>query len=530
MSTARINLKSIDYFKFKKIVIDGNRDDYAQCSKEVKLLCDFVQTLNFRDEEFDDVGDRSRFEEICALYKQILTSKRIDSIDMRIKSGWWGDHKNAYSAGKIKPAALKELLVQKAQSWVSRHGEGLLKEKDVADKIDGPGLYVFKHREHQCFQFVGMAQKIIQVCAEKLRTAFDGSSHEPLAALLLISMASDWDFYFLPVAPSDSEKVLRVLENDLILKHDCIWPHGLNFQLNISSLLEVSEFRKSCLRHHWPPEGDAGDDEINLPLLRAQVSKTGLSPTSSESSVTSTQSEKEEKSKGNKSGDRPKSAKAAGPKSNSSPRPASAQPSVAEKKTAPLSPRKLPSTPKPPASPVKRPQSAKTSRTTNKEPKKSPRTPDSPKSSPIEEKSKLPSPSPASRRTPVAVNKAKNPPQTEQVNKQPEVPADPEPAAVGHVEQEELVQKDVTPEPRAPEEQEQEQEEREEQETADTEEPPAGPLKRQGTYEVLPTDDDDEGKENNYVPDDSAEDDDDEGKAVRPTTLIDDDSLLIHDK
>jgi hypothetical protein len=209
MTTARINLKSIDYFKFKKLVIDGNRDDYNQCSKEVKLLCDYVQTLNFRDEEFDDVGDRSRFEEICGLYKQILNNKRIDSIDMRIKSGWWGDHKNAYSAGKIKPAALKELLVQKAQAWVSRHGDGLLKEKDVPEKIDGPGLYVFKHREHQCFQFVGMAERIIVQCAEKLRTAFDGSSHEPLAALLLISMASDWDFYFLPTVSTGQLRLIK---------------------------------------------------------------------------------------------------------------------------------------------------------------------------------------------------------------------------------------------------------------------------------------------------------------------------------
>ena len=122
MATARINLKNIDYFKFKKLVVDGNRDDYSSCSKEVQSLCDCVQTLKFRDEEFDDESDRMRFAEICIYYKQILNSKRIESLDMRIKSGWWGDHKNAYSAGKIKPAALKELLISKAKAWVSRHG------------------------------------------------------------------------------------------------------------------------------------------------------------------------------------------------------------------------------------------------------------------------------------------------------------------------------------------------------------------------------------------------------------------------
>ena len=37
MSVARINIKNIDYFKYKKLVIDANRDDYLSCSKEVRL-------------------------------------------------------------------------------------------------------------------------------------------------------------------------------------------------------------------------------------------------------------------------------------------------------------------------------------------------------------------------------------------------------------------------------------------------------------------------------------------------------------
>ncbi len=43
MSAARINIKNIDYFKYRKLVVDGNRDDYNACSKEVKALCDNVQ-------------------------------------------------------------------------------------------------------------------------------------------------------------------------------------------------------------------------------------------------------------------------------------------------------------------------------------------------------------------------------------------------------------------------------------------------------------------------------------------------------
>ena len=69
---AKINIKNIDYFKFKKIVIDGNRDDYGGCSREVKSLCDSVQTLSFRDDEFDDVSDRARFDEIISSYRSGL--------------------------------------------------------------------------------------------------------------------------------------------------------------------------------------------------------------------------------------------------------------------------------------------------------------------------------------------------------------------------------------------------------------------------------------------------------------------------
>ncbi|KAI0211080.1 hypothetical protein LSAT2_004128 [Lamellibrachia satsuma] len=265
----RINLKTIDYFKFRKMVIDGNRDDYAACSKEVKALCDCVQTILFRDEEFDDVSDRSRFDQVCSYYKQILQNKRIDPADMRIKSGWWGDHSNAYSAGKLKASTLRATFIAKAQEWVNKFSSDYVNARDIPDKIDGPGLYVFKHKEHQCFQFVGRAERVFATCAERLKAAFEGSVRDPLAALLLICMASDWDFYFIPVEQSDGDGFLRILDNDLILKHDSIWPHGLNFRLHIDNLFEVSEFRRSCIRHSWPPLDDGGaTDPIDFTQVR----------------------------------------------------------------------------------------------------------------------------------------------------------------------------------------------------------------------------------------------------------------------
>ncbi len=89
--------------------------------------------------------------------------------------------------------------MSKAKEWGHRHNESPEHIKATAKKIDGPGLFVFKHKDHQCFQYIGRANKIFSKCGEMLKSAFEGSLAEPLAALLIISMCTDWDFYFLPV-------------------------------------------------------------------------------------------------------------------------------------------------------------------------------------------------------------------------------------------------------------------------------------------------------------------------------------------
>ena len=174
----------------------------------MKCFCDSVQTINFRDEEFDDVTDRDRFAEIIGCYRQILASRRIEPVDMRIKSGWWGEQKNAYSAGKLKPAVLREKLVAKVKDWNHRHGGSMTSTTDIDKCLDGPGLYVLKHKEHHSFQYVGRAAKILVKVAEKFKQAFEGTSEEPLSALLIISTCNDWDFYFKSVA--DKGKITTI--------------------------------------------------------------------------------------------------------------------------------------------------------------------------------------------------------------------------------------------------------------------------------------------------------------------------------
>jgi len=103
MSTmAKINIRNMDYFKYRRLVVDGNRDDYVSCSRDVRSLCDAVQTLSFRDDMFDAASDRARCDHVCTAYRQMLASKRIDPLDVRLNSGWWGEPgraRSGYSAG-----------------------------------------------------------------------------------------------------------------------------------------------------------------------------------------------------------------------------------------------------------------------------------------------------------------------------------------------------------------------------------------------------------------------------------------------
>jgi len=63
---------------------------------------------------------------------------------------------------------------------------------------------------------------------------------------------------------ADGDSLLQILENDTILRHDSVWPYGLNFRLSVTSLVELAQFRTSCRRHQWPKsrDSDMGDDDV----------------------------------------------------------------------------------------------------------------------------------------------------------------------------------------------------------------------------------------------------------------------------
>ena len=76
------------------------------------------------------------------------------------------------------------------------------------------------------------------------------------------------------VCATDDDRMLRIAVNDVIIRHDALWPRGLNELLYVETLLEVAELRLSCLRHRWPP-ADADlqprETQLNLPRLRARL-------------------------------------------------------------------------------------------------------------------------------------------------------------------------------------------------------------------------------------------------------------------
>jgi len=62
--------------------------------------------------------------------------------------------------------------------------------------------------------------------------------------------------------------------NDVIMRHDALWPGGLNEMLYVQTPLEVAELRLSCVRHRWPPIDvhlQPHDTQLNLARLRSRL-------------------------------------------------------------------------------------------------------------------------------------------------------------------------------------------------------------------------------------------------------------------
>jgi len=108
MATSRITIRTIDYHKFRSLVIERDDDLRDRCDRDVAALCDAVRRLYGRRERFDaddndadgtgpaaartcrgDRRDLARLGEICGWYKLILENRQVRTVDVRLRSGWW---------------------------------------------------------------------------------------------------------------------------------------------------------------------------------------------------------------------------------------------------------------------------------------------------------------------------------------------------------------------------------------------------------------------------------------------------------
>lgn len=89
-----------------------------------------MQTLKSREEQFEDVTDLEKLAAIFKFYQRLVHSHQIDPIDVKARSGWWGDEDTAYRANKVKAdSLLKANLVEMSAQWSVR--QAFLADGDI---------------------------------------------------------------------------------------------------------------------------------------------------------------------------------------------------------------------------------------------------------------------------------------------------------------------------------------------------------------------------------------------------------------
>lgn len=146
-------------------------------------------------------------------------------VEYSVCTCWWtvwrvegrnGDKdSSATAAGRLRSSSLRQTLVDKTVGWLHRHGPGCwhdlpATETDVSRRLDGPGVLVFARRDRPCFQLVTRAANVFTWCSDALRDAFEGANPDPLSALLVTSVSQNWDFYFIPVLPTGTFRLISL--------------------------------------------------------------------------------------------------------------------------------------------------------------------------------------------------------------------------------------------------------------------------------------------------------------------------------
>jgi hypothetical protein len=267
-----IPLEDLTYTMFKRFIIELKDKTLERFDAEVNTFHDVIKTLKSRFNSFED-EDADNLDYACALYKEMLD--RRDKVkgrrlamkrDLCLKSGWWGLNVDTaiYPFGDkyFQLPMLMNILAEKATKWYSSETET---QHTLTKKMDEPGVYVFQHKKYPHFRYVGQSENILSTVRVVIYRSLVGCcDFYPMAAMLLSTLADDWYFYFV-VAEDPLERDIK--HNDLIIRHDTLWPNGLNrdFVMNAETLPHL---RISCTRHKWPKERE-NNDIMPLPSLVA---------------------------------------------------------------------------------------------------------------------------------------------------------------------------------------------------------------------------------------------------------------------
>ncbi|XP_064626781.1 uncharacterized protein LOC135487216 [Lineus longissimus] len=282
-----IPLEDLTYTMFKRFIIELKEKTLERFDNEVNAFHDVTKTLKSRFNSFDD-EDADNLDYACALFKEMLDrrdkSRRLAmKRDLCLKSGWWGLNVDTaiYPFGDkyFQLPMLMKILAEKATKW---HPDSET-QHTLAKKMHEPGVYVFQHKTVPHFRYVGQSDNVLGTVRVLVYRSLVGCcDFYLLAALLMSTTADDWYFYFV-TAEDPLERDVK--HNDLIIRHDALWPNGLNrdFVMNAETL---PHFRKSCLRHKWPKQRDnntilplpslvASDNDI-IALSRSETPASGV--------------------------------------------------------------------------------------------------------------------------------------------------------------------------------------------------------------------------------------------------------------
>ncbi|XP_074643470.1 uncharacterized protein LOC141900450 [Tubulanus polymorphus] len=264
-------LSGLTYSEYRQFIVESDDKHLERYGKDVRRMYEMVNEIKTRHDSFTD-EDWSNLQHIVDFYAQIFKREDKDNvralkIDTRLQSGWWGldimRGIHEFNGRIMNLPCLTDVLVRKCLLWSPE-----IDEPELYKNIGHPGIFCFQHKTMPHLRYVDKSENVLDSVRQCINDSLTACSHFPqLAALLLSTKAEDWYFYF---TTTEETKYLDIDFNDMILKHDSLWPHGLNRRLEMNPLT-LGDMQLSCVKYKWPPERN-GNKVLPLPPAILQLS------------------------------------------------------------------------------------------------------------------------------------------------------------------------------------------------------------------------------------------------------------------